>query len=145
MATNRLTVDRRDYKSLVLGVYRSSLQKEFAIGVHHSSSSGVVRTRRRYWLCGIRLEVLQVIVISRGVYPINWDTKIRNPQIIRRANRQHVTILYKYICFIVYGEVRKNYKLIIILFKNSWRDTLYPLKLALTSLTGGDRSIGIVR
>jgi hypothetical protein len=26
-----------------------------------------------------------------------------------------------------------------------WRsDTLYPLKLALTSLTGGDRSIGIV-
>jgi hypothetical protein len=25
------------------------------------------------------------------------------------------------------------------------RDTLYPLKLALTSLTGGDRSIGIVR
>jgi hypothetical protein len=25
------------------------------------------------------------------------------------------------------------------------RDTLYPLKLALASLTGGDRSIGIVR
>jgi hypothetical protein len=25
------------------------------------------------------------------------------------------------------------------------RDTLYPLKLALTSLTGRDRSIGIVR
>jgi hypothetical protein len=25
------------------------------------------------------------------------------------------------------------------------RDTLYPLKLALTSLTDGDRSIGIVR
>jgi hypothetical protein len=25
------------------------------------------------------------------------------------------------------------------------RDTLYPLKLALASLTGGDRSIGILR
>jgi hypothetical protein len=25
------------------------------------------------------------------------------------------------------------------------RDTLYPLKVALASLTGGDRSIGIVR
>jgi hypothetical protein len=47
MATNRQTVDRRDCKSLVIGVYHSILQKASGKGVHHEQflhgrSSGVV-------------------------------------------------------------------------------------------------------
>jgi hypothetical protein len=44
MATNRLTVDRRDYKSLVLGVYRRSLEYEL---ITSSSSRKILRSGLR--------------------------------------------------------------------------------------------------
>jgi hypothetical protein len=69
MAMNRLTVDRRDYKSLAIAVDQSSLEYEF---ITSSSSRKILRSGLRQLgadeepeevtgLCDLRLEVLVTV------------------------------------------------------------------------------------